>query len=149
MKAFSTWVIRYRWVLLIAMIAVTAVLGYATKNLKSNYDYESWLPEGDEVAELVREVDRDFSATMVLFVLLDFREQGVFKQGSLELVERITRDLEGTEGLFNVTSLLNVIDIRKIDDGVMVGELIEEIPHTPAKMQELKTYILTQPMGSV
>ena len=142
MKTFSRLVIRYRWILLIAMMAATAGFGYEIRNMRSNYEYESWLPEGDEVAELVREVDKEFSATMVMFAILDFKDKGVFHPESLELVQRITEGLEGMEGLFEVTSLLNVIDIRKIEDGIMVGDLIKEIPETSAEMKALKTYVL-------
>jgi predicted RND superfamily exporter protein len=144
MKAFSRLVIRYRWLLLVAMMAATAGFGYEIRNMTSNYEYESWLPEGDEVAERVREVDKEFSATMVMFAILDFGQRGVFHPESLLLVQQITGELEGTEGLFQVISLLNVIDIRKIDDGIQVGDLIQEIPDTDDGMTELKEYVLGQ-----
>jgi len=41
-----------------------------------------------------------------------------------------------------VTSLLNVIDLRKIEDGILVGNLVGEIPGTDAGMMELKEYVL-------
>ncbi len=142
MKTFSQLVIRYRWILLLVMAAITAGLGYEIRNTTSNYEYESWLPEGDDVAELVKEVDKEFSATMVMFVILDFGDPGVFHPASLVLVERITSELEDMEGLSDVTSLINVVDIRKIEDGVSVGDLIREIPRTDAGMQALKEYVL-------
>ncbi len=106
MRTFSEWVIRYRWILLLAMMAATVGFGYEIRNMTSNYDYESWLPERDEVAKLVKEVDREFSATMVMFAILDFGEKGVFHPESLALVERMTGQLEGMDGLSDVTSLV-------------------------------------------
>ncbi len=144
MRKFSEWVIRYRWILLLAMTAATVGFGYEIRNMTSNYDYESWLPERDEVAKLVKEVDREFSATMVMFAILDFGEKGVFHPESLALVEQMTGQLEGMDGLSDVTSLLNVVDLRSIEDGVSVGELIREIPQTDAGMDALKAYALGQ-----
>jgi len=142
MKTLSRLVIRFRWILLMAMVAATAAFGYEIGNMTTNYEYESWLPEKDDVAELIREVDKEFSATMVMFAVMDFEDQGVFHAESLTLVQQITEELEEMEGLFDVTSLLNVIDIRKIEDGIRVGDLIEEIPRTDAGMGELKAYVL-------
>ena len=129
MRTFSRLVIRFRWVLLIALTAATVVFGFEIGNMSSNYEFESWLPDKDDVAELVREVDKDFSSTMVMFAVLDFGEKGVFHADSLALVHRITGELEDMDGLFDVTSLLNVIDIRKTEDGIRVGDLIQENLH--------------------
>ena len=142
METLSRLVIRYRWILLPAMLIATVGFAYQTRRLTSDYDYEAWLPDGDEVAELIRQVDAEFSATMVLFAILDFGERGVFHPESLGLVQRITGALEGTEGLFDVTSLLNVIDIRRIEDGISVGNLIREIPRTDGEMKALEAYVL-------
>jgi len=144
MRRLSEGVIRYRWALLLFLAAVTAGLGYEIRRTASSYEYESWLPAGDEVAERVKEVDREFSATMVMFVVLDFGDRGVFHPDSLRRMERITGELEAMDGLSDVTGLLNVVDIRKIQDGVRVGKLVREIPGTDAEMASFREYVLAQ-----
>ena len=146
MRAFSRWVIRARWALLAAITLVTCGLVYATKNLVVNNDYDNWLPENDRVSELYRLVDKQFSSTALLFTVLDFSERGVFQRDSLALVQRMTDALEGVDELFNVSSLTNIVDIRKTDFGVEVGDLIPEIPESEEALNGLKRYVLSKEM---
>ncbi len=146
MQTFSRGVIRYRWLLLVAIALITAALVNATKYLVVNNDYDNWLPANDRVSELYRLVDKQFSATALLFTVLDFSEEGVFEPDSLALVQRMTDALEGIDELFNVSSLTNIVDIRKTDFGVEVGDLIPEIPASEEEMDALKQYVLSKEM---
>jgi len=146
MKSFSRWVIRNRWLLLAVIALMTGGLAYATRGLVVNNDYDHWLPEDDRVSELYRLVDRQFAATALLFIVLDFEEKGVFHADSLALVRRTTDALEGMDELFNVSSLTNILDIRKTDFGIEVGELIPEIPESDEELDALKHYVLSKEM---
>ncbi len=142
MEKFSHGIIRHRWLILILMLAVTGGFLYLTKNLVISNDYETWLPENDKVTELYREVDRTFSSNTVVFVVLDFSEKGVFHPESLEFVKKMTLEMEGLDEIFNVISLTNIIDIRKAEGGIEVGDLVDEIPRTEEEMEALKEYVL-------
>ncbi len=146
MKSFSRHIIRYRWVWLALIVLITAALANATKYLVVNNDYDNWLPANDKVSELYRLVDKQFSSTAVLFTVLDFSEKGVFQPDSLALVQRMTDALEGIDELFNVSSLTNIVDIRKTDFGVEVGDLIPEIPGSREELDALKQYVLSKEM---
>jgi predicted RND superfamily exporter protein len=58
----------------------------------------------------------------------------------------MTDGLEGIDELFNVSSLTNIVDIRKTDFGVEVGDLIPEIPESEKELQTLKQYVLSKEM---
>jgi hypothetical protein len=146
MQSLSRWILRRRWALLALIVFMTGALLYATKSLVVNNDYDHWLPENDKVSELYRLVDRQFAATALLFTVLDFSEKGVFHPDSLALVRRMTEALEGIHELFNVSSLTNIVDIRKTDLGVEVGDLIREIPESAEAMEDLKRYVLSKEM---
>ena len=146
MQSLSRFIIRYRWVWLALIVLVTAALANATKYLVVNNDYDMWLPANDKVSELYRLVDRQFASTAVLFTVLDFSEKGVFQPDSLALVQRMTDALEGIDELFNVSSLTNIVDIRKTDFGVEVGDLIPEIPGSSEELDALKQYVLSKEM---
>ncbi|MEW6443246.1 MAG: MMPL family transporter [bacterium] len=145
-RSFSKWVIRYRWLLLGAGALISAGLIYAIRNLAVNNDYDNWLPENDKVSRLYRQVDRQFSSTAIVFVILDCTKDGVFHPGSLALVKRLTEALQGVEELFNVTSLTNVPDFRRTDAGLAVGDLIPEIPASPSDLDALERYVLSREM---
>jgi len=146
MKSFSRWIIRTRWVLLALIVLITLGLLHTTKYLVVNNDYDNWLPANDRVSELYRLVDKQFSSTALLFTVLDFTEKGVFHPDSLALVQRLTDALDGIDELFNVSSLTNIVDIRKTDFGVEVGDLIPEIPESAEELDALKQYVLSKEM---
>ncbi|HPI92519.1 MAG TPA: MMPL family transporter [Deltaproteobacteria bacterium] len=143
LRAFSDFVIRRRTILLIIILLTTAYFAWQCTRLTVNNDMDTWLPEKDKTAELIRQADRDFSSNDILFTVIEFPE-GVFNAGSLDLIARVTRDIEGIKGIFNVTSLTNIIDIRKTDDGIEVGELVPEIPRTPEEIEGLKRYVFSK-----
>ncbi len=144
--SFSQSLIRFRWWILVVILAATAFFGWSSGRLKVNNDYDTWLPSGDKVAEMYRLVDREFSANAMVFVVLDCSEKGVFHKDSLALLQKMTRELERLPELFNVTSLTNIVDIRKSEDGLEVRDLVQEIPRTDEELESLKAYVLSREM---
>ena len=146
LKKLSSLIIRYRWMLLILFCIVTILMAYGASRLQINNDHSTWLPRHDEVAKLLLQVDEEFSSNVMVFTVIDFTDRGVFDPESLALIERITRALEGMEELFNVTSITNIIDIKKTQDGIEVGELMTKIPQTAEDLEALKRYVLSKEM---
>jgi len=146
MNSFSQSVIRRRWLILLLVIVITVVLVNATKYLSVNNDYDTWLPENDRVSELYRMVDDRFGANMMVFAVLDFTQTGVFGPESLALVQRMTDALDTVDEIYTVSSLTSIVDIRKTEYGVEVGDLIPEIPQSREELEELKKYVLSKEM---
>jgi predicted RND superfamily exporter protein len=146
MTSFGKWVVRLRWVILLLVLLITAGLVSATKHLTVNNDYDTWFPENDRVTEIYRMVDKQFGANALVFAVLDFSGKGTFDPESLALVQRMTDALESIDELFNVSSLTNIVDIRKTDYGIEVGDLIPEIPETGEELERLKEYVLSKEM---
>ena len=146
MTSFGKWVVRLRWVILLIVLLITVGLVSATKHLTVNNDYDTWFPENDRVTEIYRMVDRQFGANALVFAVLDFSERGTFDPESLALVQRMTDALDAIDELFNVSSLTNIVDIRKTDYGIEVGDLIPEIPETREELGRLKEYVLSKEM---
>ena len=146
MESFGKSVIRWRWLIILLVIVITVGLVNATKYLTVNNDYEGWMPTNDRVTELYLLVDDQFAANALVFAVLDFTEKGVFEPESLALVQRMTDALEEIPELFNVSSLTNIVDIRKTDYGIEVGDLIPEIPQSRTALAQLEAYVLSKEM---
>jgi predicted RND superfamily exporter protein len=58
----------------------------------------------------------------------------------------MTDGLETIDELYTVTSLTNIVDIRKTDYGVEVGDLIHEIPESREELDRLEEYVLSKEM---
>lgn len=146
LQSFSRALIRFRWWVLAFVLATSAFFGWSSGRLRVNNDYDTWLPLGDKVAEMYRLVDREFSANAMVFVVLDCSDKGVFHRESLALLQKMTRELERLPELFNVTSLTNIVDIRRSEDGIEVRDLIQEIPQSDQELETLKAYVLSREM---
>lgn len=139
-------IIRLRWLLVAIMAVLTAVSFFLMKDLKINNDYETWLPVNDRVGDLLRQIDREFSSNTLLLVVFDFKADGVFTPDALRFMDRVTKEVQGIEGLFQVTSITNVLDIRKIEDGIEVANLIREVPGSMMESMALRDYVLSDEM---
>jgi len=145
LKILVEGIIRLRWVFLSVFLVITLGMIYVTKDLQINNDYETWLPTNDRVGDLLRTVDREFSNGSLMFVVLDFTKEGVFTPESLALVERLTRELEGIDELFQVTSLTNIMDIKQTEDGIEVSDLIPSpFPTDRDELKQLEEYVLSK-----
>lgn len=145
LKVFTDNIIRFRWFFLAVFLVITLGMLYVTKDLQINNDYETWLPTKDRVGDLLRTVDREFSNGSLMFVVVDFTKEGVFTPESLALVQRLTRELEGVEELFQVTSLTNIMDIKQTSDGIEVSDLIPNpYPTNSEDLEDLKRYVLSK-----
>ena len=146
LKRLSAVIIRHHWKLLILLCLITIGLAYGATKLQINNDHATWLPKHDEVARLLIQVDDEFSSNVMVFTVIDFSDTGVFHPEALALIEKITNELDGMPELFNVTSITNIIDIKKTEDGIEVGNLMTEIPGTPEDLDALKHYVLSKEM---
>ena len=83
MKSFSRWAIRARWPLLSAIARCAARLTFSTNGLVVDNDFDNWIPANDRVSDLFEAVDKWCSANALVFVVLGYREGGVFQPESL------------------------------------------------------------------
>ena len=143
LRRFSDFIIGHKVSVLILLLLVTGFFIYMSTKLTVNNDHDTWLPQHNEVARLLRQADKDFSSNVMLFAVIEFKD-GVFTPESLELMDRITTELEGIDELFNVTSITNIIDIQKTEDGIEVGDLVQKVPQTTEEIQGLKSYVLSK-----
>ncbi|MFQ6082683.1 MAG: RND family transporter [Candidatus Aminicenantia bacterium] len=141
-KTLAKIFIRYRIIVILFVSFLTIFLLIQTHKLEVNNDMDTWLPQKDKVTKLFKETGKIFASNSVVFVILDLGD--VFTEHSLCKIEKLTKALEEVEELYNVTSLTNAIDIRKVEDGIEVRDLIDEIPHIPQRLKELKEYIMSK-----
>ena len=72
----------------------------------------------------------------------------VFNSNTLQRINEITQKFKLMPEISYVTSLTDVIDIKKIEDGLEIGKLIDEydIPTDPDELQRIREYTLAKEM---
>jgi len=127
---------------IITTLAFAIVMALISLRISVNNDYETWLPKGNPATELFKEVNKDFSATGVVAVVLDLGE--VFSEEGLTKIRRTTELLESIPGVFSATSLTNVVDFREAEGTVEVARLGDRIDLSPEGIREFRDYVLSR-----
>ncbi len=146
MQRFSEFVIRLRKPIIIAVVLFTSLSLYYLKDLQVNNDMLSFLPQDNPEVILFNEVSEKFRGTSLAIIAL--KNHDVFNYRTLRRVKDLTAIFEGLDGITNVMSLTNIIDIKKIGGGIEVGKLIEEdkIPQSKEELKRLREYTLKKEM---
>lgn len=146
MDLLSRVVIKNRTIIIIATIVITLILGYSIRNLKINADIISYFPEDDPVVELFNHIGEEYGGNQLAIVALEADE--IFSRETIERIHYLTSQFKLVEGISYVTSLSNVLDIKKTYDGMEIGRLIDEheLPETQQELLELKQYTLSKDM---
>lgn len=146
MDLLSRVVIKNRTIIIIATIVITLILGYSIRNLKINADIISYFPEDDPVVELFNHIGEEYGGNQLAIVALEADE--IFSRETIGRIHYLTSQFKLVEGVSYVTSLSNVLDIKKTYDGMEIGRLIDEheLPETQQELLELKKYTLSKDM---
>lgn len=146
MKKLAGKVIKYRKPIILITIIITLVLGYNLKNLKINPDITKYLPKSDPVVELFDYIGEEYGGNQLAMIALETDE--IFTQKTIEKINFLTSQFKLLDGVSYVTSITNVLDIKKGEEGIEIGRLIDEynLPSTEEELGKLKRYTLSKEM---
>ena len=144
-------IVKYRWIIISAVIIITVFLGFRIKDIKINSDIINSLPDTDPDATMIKNIGEKFGGNKIGMVILETDD--LFKTEVLEHILQISDTLKEIEGIYSVTSLTDIIDIRGGDFGIEVGKLIDEydLPDTPGELEKLRERVYSKDLykGSI
>lgn len=137
-------IIRYRKIIIVFTLLLTLVLGYSASQLTINSDFTSYLPESDPAVSTLNYISKQYSGKHIALIAIATDE--IFSKETLESIQYLTNQFKQIDGISYVTSLTNIIDIKKVGDDLEISQLIDEtnIPHSQTELQELKKYVLSK-----
>ncbi|MCK4396912.1 MMPL family transporter [candidate division WOR-3 bacterium] len=146
MRKFAKLVIKYRVVIIVLGVVLTGFLGYQLKNLEINSDILTYLPQDDPLVVLFNEVGDKFGGSSLAMVALE--TDNVFTYKTLNRVNEITEEFKQMDGVSQVMSLTDILDIKKTEWGLEVGKLIDRrnIPESSDELEKLGEYTLSKDM---
>ncbi|MFA5859763.1 MAG: MMPL family transporter [Elusimicrobiota bacterium] len=148
-KWFAEFVINNRKVVIAVIAVITLFFGYFLKDIKVNPDVMDYLPKNDAVAQRFNYIDREYGGNALAMVAIETDD--VFTKASLRQVADITAELKLLPGVSYVTSLTDVLDIKKAQDGgIEIGKLIdaEKLPETDEEIGKLRKYVMSSSLFS-
>jgi len=136
-KKWTAFVVRHRVLVLglCGLLTLAALAG--VPRLRFYNKLTDWLPKDDPHLALYHEISDTFSANNIVLVIAR-PKAGVFTADTLARIRELTDTLKDREEIFSVTSLSNVADIRKTEDGIEVRDFIDSVPADSAGLKALE-----------
>ncbi len=135
---------RCRWLVVIASILVTVVLGLQVRHLRINADLTSYLPKTDPAVKTLEHVAETFGGNFLAVMAIEAHD--LFTPGGIQAIHDLTTRLQLIDGVNYVTSLTNILDLKKTPEGLEIGKLVseEDLPLSEEACEALRTYVLSK-----
>jgi uncharacterized protein len=145
MKKIFGFVLRLRLPIIIITVLITCVFGFFIKDLKINPDITTYLPKNDSVVARFNYIGEKFSGSSLAIVIIE-NQQGIFTLQTIKDINDLTNKFKNVEGVSFVTSLTNVLDIKKTEDGFEIAKLMDEnnLPKTQEEINKIKDYTFSK-----
>jgi len=138
-------VIRVRTLILVGTLICTGIMGAGLRHLTFDTSNEGFLHE-DDPALLTYNAFRDQFGRDDFLVLAVFSEK-LFTSQSLQKLRALHEDLSETVPyLEEITSLINVRDVRGEGDTLIVDDLVPRLPQSSDEIEELRQRVLDTPL---
>lgn len=146
MNKFCEAMLKYRILIILVTIAITVFFGIGLTRLWINSDIFTYLKPDDPAVKLFNRIGEDFKGNFL--VMVGIETDNVFTAKSLKLIKELTDVYKNIDGITSVMSLINILDIRKNEGMLEVGNLIDEenIPETPKDLERLRSYVMSKEM---
>jgi predicted RND superfamily exporter protein len=144
MKIFSHFIIKARIAIIAIVFTITIFFGFLLKDIEINPDITSYLPKDDPVVALFDEIGAEYGGNLMALVVIE--SENIFTKEQLAYIDHLTSKFEVLEGVSYVTSITNVLDIRKGKFGIEIGRLIDRyaLPQTEEELFALRVYVLSR-----
>jgi len=141
---YAEFIIRFRKMIIILTICITIFFSFGLKRLTINSDITTYLKPNDPVVKLFKKIGDEFGGNLI--VMIAIKSDNIISYPILSFIRDLSHSYSEIEGIFSVTSLTNILDIKKTDFGLEVSKLINKnnIPQDENKLEALKKYILSK-----
>jgi hypothetical protein len=147
-KNLASFVLKHRINIIVGTILLTVFFAVQLTNLKVNSDILSYLPKDDPAVVLFNKVGDEFGGNSLALVAVE--NNNTFSRDALRHVHQLTERFKTLDGVSSLTSLTDVLDIKKIPEteggGIEVGKLMDPntLPSTEEQLKDLKAYTLSK-----
>ncbi len=149
-EGYTGFIVRWRWAVLLSVLFVTAFLVSRLATLSLDNDADLWAPQNHPFIRTTHELERVFGGRNFTVVGISAKSGDIYDPRILEKIRHIQAGIEAIPGAVksNILSLAakRVKDIRGTDDGMVVRQMLEPFPSTPADMEALKAAIARNPV---
>jgi len=148
-KGIVEFILRFRMVVLILVITLTAFFAYNILKMKLIDNPNEWPPPSDPNVILNQEIEKNYGGANVVTIQLETKDGDIFNYSTLKKIKLITDDILLMDGVvpFYVTSLAapKVKYMKGTEDFLDINFLIPDYPSTQEDIDRIKYGVLHNP----
>ena len=146
-KSYAEFVVKFRWLFLIATLLVVMLAGMGAKNLFFNNDYRIFFNKDDKRLQAFETLQNTYTKNDNVLMVLAPKDGKVFTQNTLAAIEDITKRAWQTPYSMRVDSLSNYQHSESVEDDMSVGDLYEDAKSlTEDELAKIKKITLNEPL---
>ena len=144
MDKFSAAVIKFRWLVIALVFALTGLFSYQLKFLKVDSNIVDALPKTDSIVQVFKEVGKRFGSNEIGLIIIE--SENVFMPEALGHIKQISDSITGIDGVVGVTSITNMTSFKTEGDNFEVDDLISDWPENEADANTIKNEVIKNEM---
>lgn len=140
-------VLRYRWLVLLASIAVAMGLGYGAQFIQFDSDYHVFFSDDNPQLQAFDALQEKYTKDDNVFIVIEPKDGALFTNETLAAIEKFTNDAWQTPFSTRVDALTNFQHTRAVGDDLYVDDLVSNASEkTTAELAEIKEIALKEPL---
>lgn len=150
LRTYAEFVLRRSWIVLVASLLLSALIGAGIRELVVDLDMEKLLPDDHPYVALDRRIRKEFGGKRLVAIAIAPEKGTVWRREVLEIVHDLTLDLLNAPGIIrqNVISLSSpYVRVPRLRDGALTVEyLMREVPRDEAEIRQLRETYESEPL---
>ena len=140
MKTFADWIIKFRWLIIVAFILITIVFARQIPRATMNPDMLTYMPEDMPSRVNKNRIEELFGGSEMIMVLV--KTDDVLNPETLKRVKKMSRQMKRVKGVDKVLSLFELKHIKGEDGAMIVNPAVKRIPKTETERIQLRQDII-------
>ncbi|MFY0654784.1 MAG: MMPL family transporter [Cyclobacteriaceae bacterium] len=124
--SFANWVIKWKWLVLIATLAITMTLGSGGRFLGFNGDYHVFFSEDNPQLLAYEALQNKYTKDDNVFIVIEAKDGKIFTQENLSAIEAFTKEAWQTPFSTRVDAITNYQHTKAVADDLYVDDLVRE-----------------------
>ncbi len=123
---YTRWIIRWRWLVVVASLIAVAAAGYGLRNFAFTADYKVYFGKDNPELITFQKFENTYTNTENILFVLQPRDKNIFTRETLEIVKQLTEKAWQIPYAIRVDSLTNYQHTEAKGDDLTVADLVAE-----------------------
>ncbi len=136
-------ILKHDSLIIIIIALITLFFAFQLPKIEIDNDIMTFLPDDNQSVIVNNKMEDIFGSSDSMIVAVKVKKENIFTSENINLINQMTEELAAVENVDEVTSFSNSDYIEGTSEGMVVEELIKEIPETESEIFNFKSKLLS------